>query len=31
MVAIGATAMGLTLVAILAPTIWLLTSPIREE
>jgi ABC-type antimicrobial peptide transport system permease subunit len=31
MVVIGATAVGLTFVAILAPIIWLLTSPIREE
>jgi len=31
MVAIGALAVGLTFVAILAPTVWLLASPIREE
>jgi putative ABC transport system permease protein len=31
MVVIGATAVGLTFVAILVPTIWLLTSPTGEE
>ncbi len=28
---IGATVIGLTIIAILAPTLWLLASPIREE
>ena len=31
LVAIGAIAVGLTFVAILVPTMWLLTTPIREE
>jgi ABC-type lipoprotein release transport system permease subunit len=31
MAVIGATVVGLTILAILAPTLWLLTSPIREE
>jgi len=31
MVAIGALAVGLTFVAILVPTMWLLSAPIREE
>jgi hypothetical protein len=28
---ISATVIGLTILAILAPTLWLLTTPIRQE
>ena len=31
MAIIGATVIGLTILAILAPTLWLLTTPIRQE
>ena len=31
MAVIGATVVGLTIIAILAPTLWLLTTPIRQE